>query len=201
MEILRRSFEIREADHEKREVSGVAVPYNETYDMGGGRLERFEKGAVDVSQHVKLFRDHSEIIGVVTEMQDSEEGLLVRAKISETTLGNETLELVKDGAIRSFSVGFIPVKNRTEGNTIIRTKVDLKEISLVPFPAYDNAAVLAVREDNNQEDISMENTTPDYSASIEEVRNQVLCLPMTTRPLHTNKSNKQKVYYKQYISI
>ena len=188
MEILRRSFEIREADHEKREVSGVAVPYNETYDMGGGRLERFEKGAVDVSQHVKLFRDHSEIIGVVTEMQDSEEGLLVRAKISETTLGNETLELVKDGAIRSFSVGFIPVKNRTEGNTIIRTKVDLKEISLVPFPAYDNAAVLAVREDNNQEDISMENTTPDYSASIEEVRNHAQELERRLEVLSTEKT-------------
>lgn len=171
MEILRRSFEIRTSDAEKREVAGIAVPYNEEYDMGGGRFERFEKGAVDTNQHVKLFRDHEEIIGVVTEMQDSDEGLHIKAKISETTLGNETLELVKDGAIRSFSVGFIPLENRTEGKTTIRTKVDLKEVSLVPFPAYDSAAVLAVREETNQEDKSMENTTPDYTSAIEEVRN------------------------------
>ncbi len=39
------------------------------------------------------------------------------AKISDTTLGNETLELVKDGAIRSFSVGFIPVVDEKKGET------------------------------------------------------------------------------------
>lgn len=38
------------------------------------------------------------------------------------------------------------------------------------FPAYDNAAVLAVREENTQEEKSMENTN-DYSAEIAEVRN------------------------------
>ena len=170
-EMIKRSFEIRATDTEKREVSGIAVPYNETYDMGGGKLERFAKGSVDTTAHVKLFRDHNEIIGVVTEMQESDEGLLIKAKISETTLGNETLALVKDGAIRSFSVGFISLETETKGNTTIRTKVDLKEVSLVPFPAYDNAAVLAVREETNQEEISMENTTPDYTSAIEEVRN------------------------------
>lgn len=170
-DMIKRSFEIRATDEEKREVSGIAVPYNEAYDLGNGKFERFQKGAVDTTTHVKLFRDHEDIIGVVTEMQDSDEGLLIRAKISETTLGNETLALVKDGAIRSFSVGFIPVENKTDGNTTIRTKVDLKEVSLVPFPAYDNAAVLAVREETNQEEISMENTTPDYTSAIEEVRN------------------------------
>ena len=171
-DMIKRSFEIRATDEEKREVSGIAVPYNEAYDLGNGKFERFQKGAVDTTTHVKLFRDHEEIIGVVTEMQDSDEGLLIRAKISETTLGNETLALVKDGAIRSFSVGFIPVENKVDGNTTIRTKVDLKEVSLVPFPAYDNAAVLAVREEEtNQEEKSMENTTPDYTSAIEEVRN------------------------------
>jgi HK97 family phage prohead protease len=171
MEMIKRSFEIRATDVDQRTVEGIAVPYNETYDMGGGRLERFAKGAVDTTKHVKLFRDHSEIIGVVTEMEDSDSGLLIKAKISETTLGNETLALVKDGAIRSFSVGFIPVEDKKDGNTTIRTKVDLKEVSLVPFPAYDKAAVLAVREETNQEEISMENTTPDYTSAIEEVRN------------------------------
>jgi len=170
-EMIKRSFEIRATDTQKREVSGIAVPYNEAYDMGNGKMERFQAGAVDTNAHVKLFRDHSEIIGVVTEMRDAEDGLHITAKISETTLGNETLALVNDGAIRSFSVGFIPVENKIEGNTTIRTKVDLKEVSLVPFPAYDNAAVLAVREETNQEEISMENTTPDYTSAIEEVRN------------------------------
>jgi uncharacterized protein len=170
-EMITRSFEIRATDAEKREVSGIAVPFNETIDIGGGWSERFEKGSVDLNANVKLFRDHNDIIGVVTEMEESDEGLLIRAKISETVLGNETLNLVKDGAIRSFSVGFIPVTDEKKDKTIIRKKVNLKEVSLVAFPAYDKAEVLSVREETNQEEISMENTTPDYTSAIEEVRN------------------------------
>ncbi len=170
-DMITRSFEIRATDAEKREVSGIAVPFNQTIDIGGGWSERFEKGSVDLNANVKLFRDHNDIIGVVTEMEESDEGLLIRAKISETVLGNETLNLVKDGAIRSFSVGFIPVKDEKKDNTIIRKKVNLKEVSLVAFPAYDKAEVLSVREETNQEEISMENTTPDYTSAIEEVRN------------------------------
>ena len=170
-DMITRSFEIRATDAEKREVSGIAVPYNDTIDIGGGWSERFEKGAVDLTADVKLFRDHTDIIGVVTAMEESDEGLIIRAKISETVLGNETLNLVKDGAIRSFSVGFIPVTDETKGKTIVRKKVKLKEVSLVAFPAYDKAEVLSVREETNQEEISMENTTPDYTSAIEEVRN------------------------------
>ena len=85
--MITRSFEIRATDAEKREVSGMAVPYNDTIDIGGGWSERFEKGAVDLNANVKLFRDHEDIIGVVTEMEESDEGLLIRAKISETVLG------------------------------------------------------------------------------------------------------------------
>ena len=170
-EMITRSFEIRATDAEKREVSGIAVPFNQTIDIGGGWSERFEKGAVDLNANVKLFRDHEDIIGVVTEMEESDEGLLIKAKISDTVLGNETLNLVKDGAIRSFSVGFIPVTDVKKDKTIIRTKVNLKEVSLVAFPAYDKAEVLSVREETNQEEISMENTTPDYTSAIEEVRN------------------------------
>ena len=170
-DMITRSFEIRATDAEKREVSGIAVPYNDTIDIGGGWSERFEKGSVDLTANVKLFRDHEDIIGVVTAMEESDEGLLIRAKISETVLGNETLNLVKDGAIRSFSVGFIPVIDEKKDKTIIRKKVNLKEVSLVAFPAYEKAEVLSVREETNQEEISMENTTPDYTSAIEEVRN------------------------------
>lgn len=121
--MIKRSFEIRATDSEQRTVEGVAVPFNETIDIGGGWSERFEKGAVDINADVKLFRDHKEIIGKVTEMEESENGLLIRAKISDTTLGNETLELVKDGAIRSFSVGFIPVVDEKKEKQLFARKL------------------------------------------------------------------------------
>ena len=101
-------------------------------------------------------------------MEESDEGLLIRAKISETVLGNETLNLVKDGAIKSFSVGFIPVVDEKKDKTIVRKKVDLKEVSLVAFPAYENASVTEVREEVKEE-IMTENT--NYDSAIAEVRN------------------------------
>jgi len=196
--IIRRSFEIRATDTEQRTVEGIAVPYNDTIDIGGGMREQFAQGAVDLNADVKLFRDHKEIIGLVTKMEDSENGLLIRAKISETSLGNETLNLVKDGAIRSFSVGFIPVIDEKKDNTIIRKKVDLKEVSLVAFPAYDKAEVLSVREENNQEDKSMENTTPDYTSAIEEVRNHAEELERRLDVIATSKVEVSTPQFRSY---
>ena len=165
-----RNFEIRETDLEKREVIGRAVPYGDTIDIGGGSSERFIAGSVDLDSHVKLFRDHKDIIGKVQAMEEKEDGLWIRAKVSNTKLGDETLALVKDGAINSFSIGFVPLVDEKQDRTIIRKKVKLKEISLVAFPAYENASVTEVRE--IKEETQMENiTTPDYTTAITEVRN------------------------------
>jgi HK97 family phage prohead protease len=148
----------------------MAVPYDEVIDIGGGDKEQFARGSVDLESHVKLFRDHKEVIGKVNLMEEREDGLWIKARISNTKLGDETLELVKDGAIRSFSVGFIPVVDEKKDRTIIRKKVNLKEVSLVAFPAYENASVTEVRE--IKEETNMETTTtPDYSSEIAEVRN------------------------------
>ena len=166
-----RSFEIRETNTEAREVIGRAVPYNETIDIGGGDKEQFVRGSVDLNSHVKLFRGHKEIIGKVNHMEEREDGLWIKAKISNTKLGDETLELVKDGAIRSFSVGFIPVVDEKQDRTIIRKKVNLKEVSLVDFPAYENASVTEVREIKEETNNMETTTTPDYSSEIAEVRN------------------------------
>lgn len=166
-----RSFEIRETNTEAREVIGRAVPYNETIDIGGGDKEQFVRGSVDLNSHVKLFRGHKEIIGKVNHMEEREDGLWIKAKISNTKLGDETLELVKDGAIRSFSVGFIPVEDVKQDRTIIRKKVNLKEVSLVDFPAYENASVTEVREIKEETNNMETTTTPDYSSEIAEVRN------------------------------
>ena len=166
-----RSFEIRETNVETREVIGRAVPYNDVIDIGGGDKEQFVRGSVDLNSHVKLFRDHKEIIGKVNSMEEREDGLWIKAKISSTKLGDETLELVKDGAIRSFSVGFIPLVDEKQDRTIIRKKVNLKEVSLVAFPAYENASVTEVREIKEETNNMETTTTPDYSSEIAEVRN------------------------------
>jgi HK97 family phage major capsid protein len=64
---------------------------------------------------------------------------------------------MRDGALNKFSVGFVPVEQTRDGQTITRTKVSLREVSVVPFPAYAGANITEVREES-LEDIQTPNT-------------------------------------------
>ena len=145
-ELETRSFEVRlEAD--TREVVGLAVPYGQTADIAGIYREQFVPGAIRSVEDVKLFWQHSEPIGKILSGRDTEEGFEIRARISNTPRGNEAYELLKDNVINKFSVGFAPVEQTREGDLVTRTLVDLKEVSLVSFPAFQGASVSEVREE------------------------------------------------------
>jgi HK97 family phage prohead protease len=145
-ELETRSFEVRlEAD--TREVVGLAVPYGQTADIGGVYREEFAPGAIRSVEDVKLFWQHSEPIGKILEGRDTEEGFEIRAMISDTPRGNEAYTLLRDGVINKFSVGFVPVEQTRDGDLITRTLVDLKEVSLVSFPAFQGADVSEVRQE------------------------------------------------------
>jgi len=141
-----RSFEVRlEAD--TREVVGIAVPYGQVADIGAYQ-EKFAPGAIRSVEDVKLFWQHSEPIGKILEGRDTEAGFEIRAMISDTPRGQEAYTLLKDGVINKFSVGFMPVEQTREGSLVTRTLVDLKEVSLVSFPAFQGANVAEVREES-----------------------------------------------------
>jgi len=142
-----RSFEIR-LDAETREVTGLAVPYGQTADIGGVYREQFVPGAIRSVEDVKLFWQHSEPIGKILEGRDTEAGFEIRAKISDTPRGNEAYTLLRDGVINKFSVGFVPVEQTRDGDLVTRTHVLLRECSLVSFPAFDGASVSEVREES-----------------------------------------------------
>lgn len=145
-EIETRSFEAR-ADLEERTIVGLAVPYGQSADIGGVYQERFAPGAIASVEDVKLFYGHEEPIGKVVEGRDTEAGYEIVARVSDTPRGNEVLTLMRDGVLNKFSVGFIPEQSEKDGSTITRTKVSLKEVSVVPFPAFAGANITEVREE------------------------------------------------------
>lgn len=157
-----REFEIRETNAELREVAGIAVPYDQTTDLGGGYRERFDKGAAIPADDAMLYWRHDEPIGKIIEHEQTDDGLVIRARISETPRGNEAYTLVRDGVISKFSVGFEPVEQRIEEDgTIVRTKANVREVSLVPMPAYAGATLTEVRESAPQENEEiMQEETP-----------------------------------------
>lgn len=184
-------------------VEGIAVPYGETISVGGFR-ERFAPGAAEGSEGVKLFWRHDEIIGAVDTLEDREDGLFIRARIADTTLGRDARALLKLGAIDRFSVGFIPVEDREdEDGTIVRTKVALREVSLVPHPAYSGATVTQARAaledvrsdsaanpDNNERS---DMTDTNVAAEVDEIRGSIEELSREVRSLATVKDETPAV--------
>ena len=188
-------FDIRSADTEEGVVSGIAVPYGQTINVAGFQ-ERFEPGAIEDVSETKLYWNHEDVIGKVLRGTDTEEGFLIEAKISKTPRGEEVLTLLRDGVIDKFSVGFQPIEDRDEEGVTVRTKVRLKETSLVPFPAYSEASVLAVREEQilDKEVTNMNETTNEVA----EVRSEIEDLRREMETLNTNVIVEDTPSYRSY---
>lgn len=146
-----REYQCRAAlDTEKREVEGVSVPWGQVADLGWGVTESVQRGAVD-DDGALIFYAHREAIGKLISSEDQDGGRFIRARISETTLGNDALTLARDGVVANWSIGFEPVEYTTEEREdgtvhITHTQIRVREISLVPLPAYEGAKVTNVRQ-------------------------------------------------------
>ena len=202
MNLETREVELR-FNEEDRTVSGIAVPYGDVISVSGYK-ERFERGAVDNIEDVKLFYGHEHPIGKVTRFEDREEGLFIEAHISDTERGNEIRTLLKDGVLNKFSVGFQAIADRQEEGVVVREKVKLREVSVVAFPAYDNASVLSVREDetanaetNNMEENNMSNDD-NIAPEVNELREQMNLLERKVDSIETPALITPKAHYRSY---
>lgn len=146
-----------------REVSGIGVPYGEVINIYGQR-EMFAPGSVR-AENAKLLYRHAEPIGVVTSAKDDATGWHPTAKISSTARGDEAYQLALDGVLDGLSVGFRAEKWRIErdeiGEYIVYEEATVREVSLVPFPAYPSARVEAVREETKAPTIRKGETMPN----------------------------------------
>ena len=103
---------------------------------------------------MKVSREHlklgGSLIGRPTLLRDDAMGLYSELRVAATSLGDETIELVKDGALTDLSVAFREKQNRRlPGNILERVTADLFEIAVVLEGAYGEAAnVMAVRSEN-----------------------------------------------------
>lgn len=150
-------LEVRGGDG--RTVSGLAVPFGrpaEIHDTLRSYTETFRRGAFARTiqergpAKVKVFAQHDTRrlpIGRASLLREDAAGLYCELRISQTSLGDEVLELVEDHAIDSLSIGFVPIHQDVDVRTgaVERTEVRLNEISPVAFPAYQDALISSVR--------------------------------------------------------
>ena len=145
---------------EKREISGLAAPYGETISHGGKKV-RFEKGMFSGAESAHLYFNHEEgmPIGKVFHIEDTDAGLQIKARISKTPKGDEVYTLLRDGVLDKFSVGFIGQQFRQDDDVTVWEKVDLHEVSVVPRPAFQNAAVAQVHSADTTKEKELNDNT------------------------------------------
>ena len=143
-----------------RTITGVAVPWDTPATVSSGESVLFRKGAFDVNAKApKLLEGHdmTQLRGVVTEIVGADEGLLFTAKFAKTRAADEAIELVKAGAYDSVSVGAVPVKFKYDKNgTMVVTKANLVEISLVAQPAFADAVITEIAASQPEEEDAVE---------------------------------------------
>jgi hypothetical protein len=162
----------------RRTLAGVAIQYGVDAVVSDGQKVRFEKGSLPLEgKKPKMYLYHnSEMpIGVVTNRTEVEDFVMFEAKISETALGNESLQLALDGVLDSLSVGAIPVEfSFDEAGTMIVTKAEWQELSLLPYGAFEAAKVERVAASIHQNENEVElNSEQDTEKEVTEMSNPV----------------------------
>jgi uncharacterized protein len=162
----------------RRTLAGVALQYGVEAVVSDGQKVRFEQGALPLEgKKPKMYLNHDSTspIGLVTARELVGDTVMFEAKISETTLGNEALELAKDGVLDSVSVGILPVEfSFDEAGTMVVTKADWQELSLLPYGAFEAAKVQRVAASIHQEPDEIElNNTQDENEELTEMEKTV----------------------------
>ena len=168
-----------------RTIAGTAIEYGDVAKVYGSK-ERFETGAfagVD-SEDIILNMQHeramplARTIGGGMTVNESAQGVSLRAEIPSTQSGNDCLELVRTKVLRGLSIEYIPIDHRWEGDTFIVSKARLRGVAVVDRPAYKKSRIHP-RYQQEAHRMSGDNPNQDgldakISASVESAVTKVL---------------------------
>ena len=149
---LSRPLDVRAKDA-KRTLGGYAAVFNSETDIGGYFREVIAPGAFKdtLSGDVRALVDHDSgrVIGRTTagslRLSEDDTGLAVEIDLPDTTDGRDLATLIERGDISGMSFGFVVTK-QTWDETVDPPKrtieaVELHEVSVVAFPAYDDTSI------------------------------------------------------------
>jgi len=134
----------------KREISGLAAPYQVAATVSDGTQIMFAPGSLPVdgkAPKLFMYHDAAQPVGLVTERFAAPDGsgMMFTAKIAATAAGDEALQLAKEGVLDSVSVGVNVIDSyQMENGTTVITAADWMELSLVPIPAFSGATITDV---------------------------------------------------------
>ena len=170
------------ADGDEWEVSGYVSTFDNV-DLGGDVVmpgafrETLKNGP-----KVRFLKSHDpdQILGIPKKLTEDSKGLLGVFKISKTILGADTRQLLLDGALDSFSIGYNAVDWKIVDDDIRELhEVRLWEASLVSMPMNPEAQVTRVK--------SLAEQTATLRGEFDQLLKDVRGLVQLDRPLTETK--------------
>jgi uncharacterized protein len=133
--------------------SGIVSGYFSVFNIKDSDEDIIKKGAYKKSikergklgsNRIKHLWQHDRDHPIATpELSEDTKGLRFKSKISQTTIGKDTITLYNDGVLTEHSVGFIPLKEQYSSvdKANIITEVELWEGSTVLWGAQELARI------------------------------------------------------------
>jgi HK97 family phage prohead protease len=140
---------------------GPLIPWNveaRVLDRGRMVVETFQHGALAGADPARVPltathpRDNQQLpIGVTVELEECADAAYGAWRVSKTAVGDEVLELARDGVPLGLSIGFMEVPGGSrwspDRRRVVRTRAQLDHIAVVRTPAYVGAGVVGVRSE------------------------------------------------------
>lgn len=154
MEVKAIAFDDSQVNMEERTFKGYASTFGNVDEVGdiieaGAFAKSIQERGPEGTKQIKVLWQHDMPLGMPTVMLEDSKGLYVEGKISKTRLGDEALELMRDGVVDRMSIGFSIPQGKAyydEAMGVRKIKeVKLFEFSPVTFPANEMAVVTGVK--------------------------------------------------------
>lgn len=153
MHLEKRSRLIETRSAQGKKIGGYAAVFNSAADIGDYFTEIIAPGAFagTIGGDVRALIDHDtgRVIGRTTagslRLSEDATGLAVEIDLPDTNDGRDLATLIERGDMSGMSIGFVVTKETWDetGAMPMRTimAVDLCEVSVVAFPAYDDTSI------------------------------------------------------------
>lgn len=153
------TFDVKEIKEQERTI----VAYGSAFGVKDSHSDIVVKGAFAGSIDKKILFlnahgkwDTTNVLGVISKMEEDDFGLRFEVKIVDTPAGNTILELYKSGVPLQHSIGGYYGKgadavsyDQDQGAYIVKS-FDLMEISVVPFGSNPKTPLVAIKEEGNE---------------------------------------------------
>jgi HK97 family phage prohead protease len=160
--VLQFDIDVTAADADARTIEGIAVPYDETANLGGTEYA-FGPGSLKPARDrtpLLLGHDRNRPVGILTELADTDQGAVARFRVDNGPEGDLALEQAVSGSRGGLSIGAEIVNGTEDERGVIHVaEAALLEISLVAIPAFAGSAVTSVTAEATEDDEDL--TTPD----------------------------------------